>query len=208
MFRNLFIKKELVVNSNTEDIIIHLKKRAKKYRSISFNYLAVIVVIIGFGLYTFSLASSKTVFNLLIEELRESNDNLKSYLQSGNTQKERLQSLIDYNNTLANNIGKYIEGDSYVNFLETLSTKIGSILILLFLVQMLIKVFRYNLRLSNYYQARSDALELTLKTYKGSFEQIVNYLSPDDIDVGHTTTPSEQLVEILKHGSSKSQQVH
>jgi hypothetical protein len=86
-----------------------------------------------------------------------------------------------------------------LRFFETLSTRIGVILIVLFLVQVFIRVFRYNTRLGAYYKARADALELSQIRPELSFDKIINLVSPDNIDIGTTKAPMAEIIETLKN---------
>jgi predicted PurR-regulated permease PerM len=91
-----------------------------------------------------------------------------------------------------------VAGITYLNFLTTLSTRIGSVFILIFLIQLLIKLYRYNKRLANYYDARANALEIHMTDTTLPFEKIINLLSPDLYDIGSPKSPLESMVNLFK----------
>lgn len=91
--------------------------------------------------------------------------------------------------------------ESY-NLVNIIATRFGSVIILLFLVQILLRVFRYNTRLANFYSARANALEIYLKsgnkTSELPLELLAAMLSPDSIDMGLQKNPTDQFLEIMK----------
>jgi hypothetical protein len=212
---NIFKRKPLPeVHPNLESVIIELKVRSKRFRKIATNYLLGIFLVTIFGLYTFTFAyqfnANTRLFDMAEDILSydmvilNDLDGRKTDSKGGPVDFEDQRFLILQNvnkstSLIASNIKEYLKSDNYIRFFETLSTRVGSVIILLFLVQMLIRVFRYNIRLANYYQARADALEICLKSGQGSFDQIVNFLSPDSIDIGMSQTPTEQIIEVLKN---------
>lgn len=84
-------------------------------------------------------------------------------------------------------------------FLSTMSTRIGSILLLIFLVQILLSVYRYSVRLVSYYEARADALLLYGGSDAGQLQMFVATLSAEKVEFGKSlSSPTEQAVELLK----------
>jgi hypothetical protein len=84
------------------------------------------------------------------------------------------------------------------DFFETLSTRIGSVVLVLFLVQVLLRIFRYNTRLASYYQGRVDALEVYSMGEELKLDVLIPIFSPDSIDMGVSKTPIEQVLDIMK----------
>ncbi len=83
--------------------------------------------------------------------------------------------------------------------ISSISTRVGAIFILLFLVQILVSMFRYSTKLAAFYEARGDVLELTGKTEEKSLLYLTEFLSPDDHDFSDTgKPPSEQAIELAK----------
>ena len=66
--------------------------------------------------------------------------------------------------------------------------RIGAVVIVLFLVQIMVSLSRYNTRLAGYYDARADAILLQGETDTNiagvKFEDLVSAMSPDDVDFG------------------------
>jgi hypothetical protein len=91
--------------------------------------------------------------------------------------------------------------------LSTIVTRIGSVFILLFLVQIFVSLYRYNVRLSAYYNARADALEL-LGNIDGTLQALVNAFSPDVVDFGRMPkTPIEQGLLLAKEIAKGAQKL-
>lgn len=88
------------------------------------------------------------------------------------------------------------------NFANTALVRFGSVVIVLFLVQILIRVFRYNVRLANFYNARASALEVYLSNRdhpdKLTLEMLTAMLSPDGIDMGMQKNPTDHFSEWVK----------
>lgn len=82
--------------------------------------------------------------------------------------------------------------------ISTATTRLGIVVLLLFLVQILVPLYRYNTKLAAFYDARADALNLVSDDPSG-FEQIVNILSPDTVDFGKSpAAPTQQAFEFAK----------
>jgi hypothetical protein len=83
--------------------------------------------------------------------------------------------------------------------LSTISTRIGSVLLLIFLVQILISVYRYSVRLQAYYDARADALLLAHQDGAPELQQLVAIMSPERLGFGKPpATPTENMLEMIK----------
>jgi hypothetical protein len=78
-------------------------------------------------------------------------------------------------------------------------TRFGSLLIVFFLVNILLLQYRYNMKLSVYYDARADALSLVgINLTTESLCNLFNVLTPD-IDFGKVPqTPLNELIEVVK----------
>ncbi len=125
--------------------------------------------------------------------------------QIKNRKSASLKNIEDYKNIyteLINRIEPLLKNDKtevdYINFFTTLTTRLGSILILIFLVQILTKLYRYSIRLSHYYYARADALEIHHFTPQIDLAALTGMLTPDSYDIGTTKNPTENMTEILK----------
>jgi hypothetical protein len=91
---------------------------------------------------------------------------------------------------------------------STIVTRTGSIILLLFLVQILVPLYRYNTRLAAYYDARGDALsivDLDSASNVEGFERLIFALSPDAVSFGSPPlSPAEQAVRLATHVLSRS----
>ncbi len=94
-------------------------------------------------------------------------------------------------------------GDRWSFTFATNATRVAVILITLFLVQILVSLYRYNTRLAGYYDARADAL-LLLHAEESNvkdmpFGELMAALSPDAVDFGRTAKTSvDHAVEMAK----------
>ena len=78
-------------------------------------------------------------------------------------------------------------------------TRFGAVLLLIFGVQILVQLYKYNVRLAAFYEAQADAIELGDPTEIESFRQLVNVLSPNHIDFGNTPQlPSAEIIELAR----------
>ena len=83
--------------------------------------------------------------------------------------------------------------------ISVLSTRVGSVLLLVFLVQILTTLYRYNTRLSAFLDARADALQLA-GVGRTRFAQLVKLLSPDTVDYGRAPkSPARQAVALTEN---------
>jgi len=89
------------------------------------------------------------------------------------------------------------------HLISTISTRVGAVLIIIFLVQILITLYRYSLRLAAYYDARADALELAIGV-DGCIDPemlrtLAAIISPDTIEFGRgPKSPAEAGLEFAK----------
>jgi hypothetical protein len=92
------------------------------------------------------------------------------------------------------------DADNAAKFaLSLLSTKIGAVLLLVFGAQILVMLYRYNIRLGAFSDSRADMLQLadakTLETRYG----LATLLSPDALEFGKPpSSPSKHAVELAK----------
>lgn len=87
--------------------------------------------------------------------------------------------------------------------ISTIATRISIVILLLFLVKILLPLYRYNIKLSAYFDARADALEIfrlkNIEIDENLLEKLTNNLSPDNVEWGNSpSTPTEQAVDLAK----------
>ncbi|MGX0877953.1 wyosine [tRNA(Phe)-imidazoG37] synthetase (radical SAM superfamily) [Roseovarius sp. MBR-154] len=78
---------------------------------------------------------------------------------------------------------------------------------MIFLVQILVNLFRYNTRLAAFYNARADVLELAfvegINMNVGELAEFIRVMSPDNLDFGKSVrSPVEEAVEISRNLAS------
>ena len=93
-------------------------------------------------------------------------------------------------------------------FMQTSVIRVTTILLIAFLVQILVSLYRYNTRLAGYYDARADAVLMT-RFAGAEFDKLVDLLSPDRFDFGRQPrSPAgnalELAREILRTGRQRS----
>ena len=87
--------------------------------------------------------------------------------------------------------------------ISTISTRLGSILLLIFLVQIFVSVYRYLKRMEFFYSSRSDALRLLESGDVKDLERIVSMISSDNISFGKLpSSPTNDLINFGKNINS------
>ena len=83
-------------------------------------------------------------------------------------------------------------------FTQTSVIRVTTILLIAFLVQILVSLYRYNTRLAGYYDARADAVLMT-RFAGAEFDKLVDLLSPDRFDFGRQPrSPASNAVELAR----------
>jgi hypothetical protein len=81
-------------------------------------------------------------------------------------------------------------------------------LLMIFLAAILVVLYRYNMRLAAFYDARADALRLADKLPDLRFDELVTSLSPDSIDFGRMPkSPADQVVALAREIISAGKQL-
>ncbi|HVE72381.1 MAG TPA: hypothetical protein VNI54_13540 [Thermoanaerobaculia bacterium] len=100
---------------------------------------------------------------------------------------------------------QFFQSDEHERYrlISTVSTRIGAVLMLIFLVQILVGLYRYNMRLAAYYDARADALEVASIGDSGldvhELHQLTQLWSPDEIRFGkEPQSPIDVAVEAAR----------
>jgi hypothetical protein len=91
----------------------------------------------------------------------------------------------------------------WARVIETNATRIGALVTMFFLVTILVPQYRYNVRMANFYQARSDSFGMLPEQMSAEdFDKVVNIMTPN-IDFGKAPpTPWEQIIEVIKTAKS------
>lgn len=141
---------------------------------------------------------SRTLHDLrrLVEEitaLRERLLTLETHLSSS------LDGFDESLKAIAGNIDDFKASQNQAHILiSTVTTRIGSVLLLIFLVQILVTAYRYNSKLGAHYEARADALEL--EVHSGlKLTELVPSLSPEGITYGkESVAPNKEVIDLIK----------
>jgi len=91
-------------------------------------------------------------------------------------------------------------GPSQTRFIvSVLSKRLGSVLLLIFLVQILVTLYRYSSRLAAFYDSRADALQLSKDGAFNSAEVSIGVLGPERVDFGkEPRSPIENSIELAR----------
>lgn len=80
-----------------------------------------------------------------------------------------------------------------------ISTKIGSVLMLVFLTQILVQLYRHNIRLASFCESRADVLQLHSKADDLDLKKLFELLNTDKLDFGKTPIPpTKQALDLLQ----------
>ena len=88
------------------------------------------------------------------------------------------------------------------SLVSAISTRVGAIVLLLFLVQILVPLYRYNAKLASHYDACADGLELLLVSGSAVpldlYVRLTTVLSPSGVEFGAApTAPTEQALRVV-----------
>jgi hypothetical protein len=205
-------------SSPTRSLIWKLRDRAAGLRAVAGFIMAGIVLLVLTGILIFLYAgynaqkeASPITLDALgsMNEVHRSLEEIRKSLQlraDGDTNKTNaaLEQLGSFEKTVKQNISDLRQdlGDNRLVvpvLVSSVSQRIGIIVLLIFLLQILVPTYRYNHKLAAYYAARADALELMSKIPDNKLETLVEIFSPDALDFGKTiTSPAEQVLEVVK----------
>lgn len=82
----------------------------------------------------------------------------------------------------------------------SLTIRIGASFLLIFLVHILFKVFKYVLRVAAFYHAKADAIELNKLMPDSDLEKFMDLFTPDKYDITdlQQSSISDNIVELIK----------
>jgi hypothetical protein len=83
--------------------------------------------------------------------------------------------------------------------ISNITVKISTSVLLIFLVQMMFKLFKYLLRVAAFYNGKADALEFSKMKPDIPLEKIIDFFTPEKYDITDMeSTISGNFIEILK----------
>ena len=85
-----------------------------------------------------------------------------------------------------------------IELVRTSLVRFGGVAVFLFLISLLTPIYRYNVRLGTFYQARADTLQLSKDTYVQNFPEMIRLLTPTHGFEKEPTTPVESVASFVK----------
>lgn len=215
--------------SDIEAIITNFRKRATRLRRSAFLSLVLILLSLVAGVSLFFLAGTiareeqtQTKEDSFEREVFYRIDRLQEAISKDPNAdartgalaslaadiKELNASYINYQQASEKSIEQQEKSAQYrqtITLISTVVTRVGSVFMLLFLVQLLISMYRYDIKLAGYYEARADALQLLKAPNESRLEGFVRAFSPDGVDFGRMPkTPLEHALLLAKEISALS----
>jgi hypothetical protein len=209
--------------------VVRLRLRAIRLRRSALFCLALIIAALASGLTLFYLAAEisdpaaykafdTTVdrFNAEVSDVKFATDYLLSRKQEERRQKnvsiepiaitdlaQQTASLTTAAKELRDTIAAMKQSDQTRRLISTISTRVGAVLILIFLVQILVVLYRYSIRLANYYDARADALEMSLgdagQLMEARLVAVTDVIAPEKIAFDREPkTPIQHMMEAAR----------
>jgi hypothetical protein len=94
-----------------------------------------------------------------------------------------------------------LKSASNQNLLATsLTIRIGASVLLIFLVNILFRVFKYTLRIAAFYHGKADAIEFNILKPEADLEKMMDLFTPDKYDISdlQQSSVSDNLIEMIK----------
>ena len=207
-------------SSEVRQLVAQFRARAQRLKiACRYTLLAILVTLVG-GVWLFLYAdvvARQSTFGYQLVELQNRLDDFLlpySYRRKPPTLEELRPLLSEFRSEIATQLGRVVESnkarDSTEIIISTLSTRIGTVLLLLFLVQILVSLYRYNAKLAAFYDGRADTLQMMGNIGSLHFDQIAKLTLADSLDFGKTDQlPAERAIELLRQaiaGSDKKAQ--
>ena len=91
------------------------------------------------------------------------------------------------------------QSGDWTGFVTTTVSRVGIVLLLVFLVGILVNLYRYNTRLAAFYEGRADALWIADMFPEMRLDELVATLAPDGMDYGRMPkSPADQAVALAR----------
>lgn len=90
--------------------------------------------------------------------------------------------------------------DDYIlmTFISTNITRIGAVLLIIYGVRIMVNLYKYNMKMSAFYDSRADIVELVGNKPELSFDEITKAFRIDNIDFGsNINTPIDDITKII-----------
>lgn len=182
-----------------QTVIKRLRQRGRLAQIAAVGTIVLILIALIVGLFFFYYAGAITQFdrNVLVERaIRELSYRIDRAEEADGVDQAELHELKAMQRELLNEIKNTQNVD--VSFVvSTLTTRLGAAALLLFLIQILVPMYRYNTRLSGFYHSRADALQLIRTADFSQLSMLVDVLAPDDVEFGRAPkTPTQEIIDL------------
>ncbi|WP_292995341.1 hypothetical protein [Nitrosomonas sp.] len=124
-----------------------------------------------------------------------------------NSQKDKLDAEKQLIPLLNNEVEPILNDSKVAFYISTNIARLGIMIVTIFLAQVFISIYRYLTRISNFYHARADALEILTQTealkntdLSSLIEMYSNIFSPEKVDFGKM--PQPPIDEVVKGAHS------
>jgi hypothetical protein len=200
-------------NKQIESIVYALRERATRLRRASNVILGLVVLSVLLGFRVFASAGYITsrdqtaivdrMADRAVDDLGRATDALRDSRGVSQADIDMVKrGLAEVEAATKDRAAAIREAGAGVNMMSvwsTISTRIASVLLLLFLVQILVTMYRYSIRLAAFYDARADILQLSPPFDSIQFTDIVKALSPDALDFGREPkSPAQYAIDLAK----------
>lgn len=162
---------------------------------------------------SYQLQDNKAIIEKIEEYRAVVNNNLNGYkeklprqeelVKRLNSQKDKLDAEKQLIPLLNNEVEPILHDSQVAFYISTNIARLGIMIVTIFLAQVFISIYRYLTRISNFYHARADALEILTQTealrnadLSSLIEMYSNIFSPEKVDFG--ALPQAPTKEVIK----------
>jgi len=195
-----------------KDLEILFRNRAKRLRHASMVTLITVFLAIfaGFLIFIFAQKIVEYDFRLLRMEVKPpeyylDKIELPKIIPKDQLDAEKLRLQIK-TDLLENEIIMLRKQNLFSQIMvSTLSTRIGCVILIIFLVQILVTTYRYQVKLSAFYEARADAICVIEEMDDEKLGRIAPIFSPDHLDFGKSPQPpTSKVLEFMSKMLTRS----
>ncbi|MBG6209770.1 NAD-dependent DNA ligase [Labrenzia sp. EL_126] len=180
-----------VDKEKVKSIVDTLQLESKKNHTLANVSISGIFLVATFSIYVFLNTGDVT---LVSQELKPTREIDIGDTMSGMTLKETLEILAERTESTRNI-------DAFTSLIAVTATRVGAIFLSIYLIQILLSIFKYYTRLSAFYKGRATAL---LGVGDEKAEELLATLSPENIDFAKTPSlPYEKVLELAKEAVAK-----
>tara|TARA_R110002167_G_scaffold313745_1_gene519420 strand:- start:86 stop:1363 length:1278 start_codon:yes stop_codon:yes gene_type:complete len=135
----------------------------------------------------------------VVPELKRIGGQLENGIQQARDGQARLATMASTVDSALTKVTKLSEDFRTFSIYSSLGTRISILALLIFLVQILVSLYRYNMRLASYYRAREDALRAVKTDTVAAFGRLADVMTPQGVDFGkEPASPLQQVNDLGK----------